>query len=95
MVSQTGRNDPCYCGSGKKYKKCHLEQDELRDQKKRQEAALNAAKVAKEKETKEEKSSSQADHTQPKKGWFQKMAGKVGLIKKVSQQRNIPQNKGG
>jgi methionyl aminopeptidase len=22
-----GRNDPCWCGSGKKYKKCHLEQD--------------------------------------------------------------------
>ena len=22
-----GRNDPCYCGSGKKYKKCHLEID--------------------------------------------------------------------
>jgi preprotein translocase subunit SecA len=21
-----GRNDPCYCGSGKKYKKCHLGQ---------------------------------------------------------------------
>ncbi len=21
------RNDPCWCGSGKKYKKCHLEQD--------------------------------------------------------------------
>ena len=21
---KTGRNDPCYCGSGKKYKKCHL-----------------------------------------------------------------------
>ena len=20
---QTGRNDPCWCGSGKKYKKCH------------------------------------------------------------------------
>lgn len=19
-----GRNDPCYCGSGKKYKKCHM-----------------------------------------------------------------------
>jgi uncharacterized protein YecA (UPF0149 family) len=19
-----GRNDPCFCGSGKKYKKCHL-----------------------------------------------------------------------
>lgn len=22
-----GRNDPCWCGSGKKYKKCHLAQD--------------------------------------------------------------------
>ena len=25
-----GRNDPCWCGSGKKYKKCHLDQDEGR-----------------------------------------------------------------
>jgi uncharacterized protein len=24
---KTGRNDPCWCGSGKKYKKCHLEAD--------------------------------------------------------------------
>jgi hypothetical protein len=23
-----GRNDPCHCGSGKKYKQCHLEKDE-------------------------------------------------------------------
>ncbi len=23
-----GRNDPCWCGSGKKYKKCHLRSDE-------------------------------------------------------------------
>jgi len=22
-----GRNDPCWCGSGKKYKHCHLRQD--------------------------------------------------------------------
>jgi preprotein translocase subunit SecA len=22
---EIGRNDPCYCGSGKKYKKCHLQ----------------------------------------------------------------------
>ena len=22
-----GRNDPCWCESGKKYKACHLEQD--------------------------------------------------------------------
>jgi preprotein translocase subunit SecA len=24
-----GRNDPCWCGSGKKYKKCHYKQDRL------------------------------------------------------------------
>ena len=24
----TGRNDPCPCGSGQKYKKCHLREDE-------------------------------------------------------------------
>ena len=22
-----GRNDPCWCGSGEKYKKCHYEED--------------------------------------------------------------------
>ncbi len=22
-----GRNDDCWCGSGRKYKKCHLEED--------------------------------------------------------------------
>ena len=25
--SKVGRNDPCWCGSGKKYKKCHLGKD--------------------------------------------------------------------
>ena len=23
-----GRNDECWCGSGRKYKRCHLEEDE-------------------------------------------------------------------
>lgn len=23
-----GRNEPCWCGSGKKYKHCHLERDQ-------------------------------------------------------------------
>lgn len=27
-IPQIGRNDPCWCGSGKKYKRCHLEEDE-------------------------------------------------------------------
>ncbi|NND01697.1 MAG: hypothetical protein HKN91_02835 [Acidimicrobiia bacterium] len=25
--SKPGRNDPCWCGSGKKYKTCHLSVD--------------------------------------------------------------------
>jgi len=29
-----GRNDSCWCGSGKKYKKCHLEVDEEKRRKK-------------------------------------------------------------
>lgn len=27
MINRINRNDPCWCGSGLKYKKCHLEQD--------------------------------------------------------------------
>ena len=27
-LRKTGRNDSCPCGSGKKYKKCHLREDE-------------------------------------------------------------------
>jgi hypothetical protein len=42
MNLKLGRNDPCYCGSGKKYKKCHLAEDEAKGH----EAA--AARVAEE-----------------------------------------------
>jgi hypothetical protein len=27
MARDLGRNEPCWCGSGKKYKKCHLPED--------------------------------------------------------------------
>ncbi|MFL6195299.1 MAG: SEC-C metal-binding domain-containing protein [Thermoanaerobaculia bacterium] len=37
-----GRNDNCWCGSGKKYKKCHLKSDEL----KRVEASYSAQVTA-------------------------------------------------
>ena len=26
-AAKLGRNDPCWCGSGKKYKRCHYEAD--------------------------------------------------------------------
>jgi hypothetical protein len=28
MTAAPGRNEPCHCGSGKKYKQCHLAADE-------------------------------------------------------------------
>ena len=29
---ELGRNEPCWCGSGKKYKQCHLSSDERKRQ---------------------------------------------------------------
>jgi hypothetical protein len=29
-AQKPGRNDICWCGSGKKYKKCHLPEDEMK-----------------------------------------------------------------
>jgi uncharacterized protein YecA (UPF0149 family) len=40
--AELGRNDLCWCGSGKKYKRCHLKRDEL----KRVEASYSAQMTA-------------------------------------------------
>ncbi len=37
-----GRNDPCHCGSGKKYKQCHLGADEATEREARAKAAAAA-----------------------------------------------------
>ena len=31
MEQKVGRNDPCYCGSGLKYKKCHMKEDKEKE----------------------------------------------------------------
>jgi len=41
-----GRNDPCHCGSGRKYKHCCLEKDEAKARTARAKAAAKAAKTA-------------------------------------------------
>jgi tetratricopeptide (TPR) repeat protein len=41
-MTKTGRNDPCHCGSGKKYKRCCLDKDEATGRATR--AAVEAAK---------------------------------------------------
>lgn len=40
-LSQAGRNDPCPCGSGKKYKKCCMPKDEKKEQLKRELEEIN------------------------------------------------------
>ena len=37
-----GRNDPCHCGSGKKYKQCHLGKDEEAERERRAKQASQA-----------------------------------------------------
>jgi hypothetical protein len=34
-MSDIGRNDPCYCGSGKKYKQCHMRADKEAERERR------------------------------------------------------------
>ena len=70
-LKSTGRNDTCPCGSGKKYKKCHLAEDET---------ARSAVLKAKEEEAKaraaeEAEADAEADG---EKGGTDKSAGKTG-----------------
>jgi len=44
MATKIGRNDPCHCGSGKKYKRCCLEDDQQNDREAR--TAFTAALAA-------------------------------------------------
>lgn len=37
-MNKPGRNDPCYCGSGKKYKQCHMRADQEAEQERRAQA---------------------------------------------------------
>jgi hypothetical protein len=46
-MSKLGRNDPCHCGSGQKYKKCHLPKDDAAKSAELAAAAAAAAAAAK------------------------------------------------
>jgi hypothetical protein len=37
-MNKPGRNDPCYCGSGKKYKQCHMREDQAEERERRSQA---------------------------------------------------------
>lgn len=63
-LKSTGRNDRCPCGSGKKYKKCHLAEDEGKRSAARkalaEEVKARAAKKAEEEEDEAEESTTTA-----------------------------------
>ena len=63
---QLGRNDPCHCGSGKKYKKCHLAEDQAEQRREREAAAAEAAAAQGEEassETEEAQSGASKQHS--------------------------------
>lgn len=100
MSITIGRNDPCHCGSKKKYKKCHLEKDETADRKEREKAALNMAKVMAENAAAEEKAAGKNPANPTKKptaqdSWMKRVANKAGFFKGASQRRAPSQNKVG
>ena len=75
MAIIIGRNDPCHCGSGKKYKKCHLADDQVKESK-----ALAKAQFAPKAEAKEEKPAhSHKPDAGAKKSWLKNVMGKVGV----------------
>jgi membrane protein involved in colicin uptake len=61
---KTGRNEPCPCGSGRKYKKCHLAADEKAESEAMTKTAAEAAAKAKT-EKKEEDHDHAHDHDHP------------------------------
>ena len=84
-LKTTGRNDPCPCGSGKKYKKCCLDADHAQEHK-----ALEKAAEARAAEAAAAEESGEAKDAKPKKNIRKenRNAGKATVGK--SQHANIP-----
>jgi hypothetical protein len=79
---ELGRNEPCHCGSGKKYKKCHLAKDEEKERK-----ALAKASFAPKPEAEESTKQRSADthkHPSGNAGWLQKTMGKIGFFRSAA-----------
>jgi hypothetical protein len=79
-----GRNDPCHCGSGRKYKVCCLDKDEAAAREARQKA-LSEAPAPSAEEGKLTKAPPRHQTRQPWKGGFQNTRG----FQKVSSTRKV------
>ena len=80
-----GRNDPCPCGSGKKYKKCHLLKDEIAEHKKLLLKEEELASIEKPKNEKE-------DESDNKKGKKEKFSIYKAVSKPKMNKSNKPSN---
>ena len=76
-TKRPGRNDPCHCGSGKKYKHCCLAKDEERERDARATAAEQAAaeQAAAEQTAKDEHPEHEAHKTPPRRPFDQPWRG--------------------
>jgi hypothetical protein len=63
-----GRNDPCHCGSGQKYKKCHLASDDAARSAELARAAAAAEAQAKADEAEVAEKGAQGDRTKGRGG---------------------------
>ena len=64
-VDRPGRNDPCHCGSGKKYKRCCLEKDQAAEREARAEAAADSSPPVPEEQTAEDAAAAKRSAGQP------------------------------
>lgn len=88
-----GRNDPCHCGSGKKYKQCHLEKDEQAAREARARAMAEAEKNAPAAEpSKEGEKPSVKSHDKPN---FHEQRGRGGANTKGFQRASSVRKVGG
>ena len=88
-----GRNDPCHCGSGKKYKQCHLDKDEASAREARAAAAVEAEKNAPEPEpVKENEKAGSKSHD---KATFHEQRGRGGPNTKGFQRASAIRKVGG
>ena len=88
-----GRNDPCHCGSGKKYKQCHLDKDEAKAREARAAAMAEAEKNAPPSEpVKEGEKPSLKSHDKPT---FHEQRGRGGANTKGFQRASSVRKVGG
>lgn len=86
-AKELGRNDPCHCGSGKKYKHCHLLKDEEAARKARAKAVEAEAAAAKAAPAEDDKK----DVPAPPKKSFQPWQGRAntrGFQKRAFQRKS-------